>query len=220
MKIFDKIRKINLLPYLLIFYAVGIAGIVIPQTHELFRSLVPLTLLMNVFLLFIYHGRITPGFAWKAAVLFLAGILVEVAGVHTGWIFGSYEYGPTLGPRILHTPLLIGVNWIMLVYISLAISSRYLDKSFSRAVIGAALMVVYDFSLEPAAIRLSMWDWGGGVPMQNYIAWFIVSFVFILFADRTGWVNKENKIALPLFFIQILFFIVLDVWILTKNLWG
>ena len=59
---FEKIRSINLVPYLLIFYAVGVAGMIIPQTRELFKALVPFNLLMNVALLFIYHGKIGAGF--------------------------------------------------------------------------------------------------------------------------------------------------------------
>ena len=51
------------------------------------------------------------------------------------------------------------------------------------------LMVVYDFALEPAAIDLNMWDWGGPVPMQNYIAWLVISLVLTWFDDRTGFVN-------------------------------
>ena len=114
-----KIRNFNLAPYLAIFYSVGVAGLIIPQTRDLFLFLVPLNLLMNLALLFIYHGKIDVRFAWKAALIFIAGILVEVAGVNTGLIFGSYSYGPTLGPKIFHTPVMIGVNWLMLVYASL-----------------------------------------------------------------------------------------------------
>ena len=90
---------------------------------------------------------------------------------------------------------------------------------YFRALIGAALMVVYDFALEPAAIDMDMWNWGGPVPMQNYIAWFIISFVLIWFADKTEMVNRKNKIAAPLFFIQLLFFILLNVWMFMNNTW-
>ena len=75
------------------------------------------------------------------------------------------------------------------------------------------MMVVYDIVLEPAAIALDMWSWGGPVPMQNYIAWFFISFFLILFAERTGMVQKENKVAGPLFFIQMSFFIGLNIWL-------
>jgi bisanhydrobacterioruberin hydratase len=217
--ILEKIRRFDLAPWLVIFYSVGVAGMIIPQTRELFKALVPLNLLMNVALLLIYHGRLDLRFAWKALVIYSAGYLVELAGVNTGLIFGSYAYGQTLGVKIFHTPLMIGINWLMLVYASLVISSRFIDNRYFRVLVAAVLMVVYDFALEPAAIDLDMWDWGGAVPMQNYLAWLVISLVLVWFADRTGLVNRKNKIAAPLFFVQLGFFILLDVWILIRELW-
>ncbi len=217
--IMEKIRRFDLAPWLVIFYSVGVAGMIIPQTRELFKALVPLNLLMNVALLLIYHGRLDLRFAWKALVIYSAGYLVELAGVNTGLIFGSYAYGQTLGVKIFHTPLMIGINWLMLVYASLVISSRFIDNRYFRVLVAAVLMVVYDFALEPAAIDLDMWDWGGAVPMQNYLAWLVISLVLVWFADRTGLVNRKNKIAAPLFFVQLGFFILLDVWILIRELW-
>jgi putative membrane protein len=218
-QIIDRIRNFNLAPYLVIFYSVGIAGMIIPQTHELFKALVPFNLLLNIFILLIYHGKLDLGFAWKALVIYSAGFIVEVAGVNTGLIFGSYSYGPTLGTQVIHTPLIIGINWLMLVYGSLVITSRFVEKRYFRALIAAVLMVVYDFALEPAAIHLDMWDWGGAVPMQNYIAWFVISFILTWFADWSGLVNRKNKIAAPLFFVQFVFFIILDIWIFITGAW-
>jgi putative membrane protein len=218
--IIDKIRNFNLAPWLVIFYSVGVAGMIIPQTRELFKALVPLNLLLNVMLLLIYHGRLDLRFAWKALVIYSAGFIVEIAGVNTGLIFGSYEYGPTLGPKLFHTPLIIGVNWLMLVYASLVITSRFFEQRYFRVLVAAVLMVVYDFALEPAAIDLDMWDWGGPVPMQNYIAWLVISLILVWFADRTGFVNRKNKIAAPLFFVQLGFFILLDIWMYAKVIWG
>ena len=218
-EIFERIRNYNLAPWLVIFYSVGVAGMIIPQTRELFKALVPLNLLMNVMLLLIYHGKLDIRFAWKALVIYSAGFIIEIAGVNTGLVFGTYAYGPTLGPKLFYTPLIIGVNWLMLVYASLVITSRFIEKRYFRVIVAAVLMVVYDFVLEPAAIDLDMWDWGGAVPMQNYLAWLVISLVLVWFADRTGMVNRQNKIAAPLFFVQLGFFILLDVWIVIRELW-
>ena len=218
-EILDRIRNYNLVPWLVIFYSVGVAGMIIPQTRELFKFLVPLNLLMNVILLLIYHGKLDVRFAWKALLIYSAGFIVEIVGVNTGLVFGSYSYGPTLGPQLFHTPLIIGVNWLMLVYASLVITSRFIEQRYFRVLVAAVLMVVYDFALEPSAIDLDMWDWGGAVPMQNYIAWLVISLVLVWFADRSGLVNRENKIAAPLFFVQLGFFILLDLWIVIRELW-
>jgi bisanhydrobacterioruberin hydratase len=218
-EIFERIRNYNLAPWLVIFYSVGVAGMIIPQTRELFKAMVPMNLLLNVMLLLIYHGKLDVRFAWKGLVIYSAGFVVEIVGVNTGLVFGSYSYGTTLGPQLFHTPLIIGINWLMLVYASLVITSRFIEKRYFRVLVAAVMMVVYDFALEPAAIDLDMWDWGGAVPMQNYIAWLVISLVLVWFADRTGMVNRENKIAAPLFFVQLGFFILLDLWIVIRELW-
>ena len=44
------------------------------------------------------------------------GFFIEVIGVKTGFIFGSYYYGAAMGIKILAVPLLIGLNWSILVY--------------------------------------------------------------------------------------------------------
>jgi len=198
---------------------VGITGLKLNVTHDLFRALVPFNLLLNLALLLIYHGPLNKSFAWKALAIILAGILVEMLGVNTGHVFGEYSYGRTLGLKVLGTPLIIGVNWLMLVYAGLVIASRLTTDSYHRMIITAVLMVAYDFVLEPAAISLDMWNWGGPVPLQNYLAWLVIAFVMAFFAEKSGLVNRDNKIASPLFFVQMLFFIILDVWIVISELW-
>lgn len=214
------IRSKNPVPVVIIYYLVGLAGMIIPATHELFKDLTPFSLLLSIFLLYLYHDSFSTRF-WLASLLILVlGFLVEVAGVETGVLFGEYSYGDTLGPRLFHTPLMIGVNWLMLVYCSLYIVRKYIDTPYFRAIVAAALMVVYDFALEPSAIYLGMWSWSGGaVPLQNYLAWFIIAFLLNSLADRLDLPARKNKLALPLFFIQLVFFIALDLWFYISRIW-
>jgi len=216
-KLIQRIQTFNIVPYLVIFYLVGITGLIVPVSRELFIKLVPVTLLLSFILLMIYHGTLSIKFILSAAGIFAAGFLVEIIGVNTGILFGSYSYGTTLGPELFHTPWLIGINWLMLVYCSVVIASRYMDTRYFTAVIAAVLMVVYDFVLEPSAIDLRMWSWGGPVPLQNYIAWLLVGFLLSWFALASGLVNRSNKIAAPLFFIQLGFFLIHDLWIWLRE---
>lgn len=214
------IRSKRIIPILVIFYSVGVVGMILPSTRNLFMKLTPITLLLSTVLLFIYHDNYSRKFWIIAISIFLAGFFVEVLGVKTGILFGNYTYGDTLGLKLFNTPLMIGINWLMLVYCTLSIAGKYLQKGYYRAVIAAATMVVYDFALEPSAIYFNMWDWAGGaVPLQNYIAWFIIAFILCYSADFFGLQSKRNKIASPLFFIQLLFFIALDLWIFAEKIW-
>ena len=219
-KVIRFLRSRNLVPILILYFSVGVAGMIIPATRGLFQALTPFSLLASLALLLIHHHRYSLRFWLGSLSILLAGIAVEIAGVQTGLLFGAYTYGETLGPKIFHTPLMIGVNWLLLVYCSHSIVSRFVEDPFFKAVAGAVLMVIYDFALEPSAIAFDMWHWeGGSVPLQNYVAWLIIAFFFHLVAGRYRLFDRENKLALPLFFIQMGFFIILDLWIFAQMVW-
>ena len=79
-----------------------------------------------------------------------------------------------------------------------------------KVLFGALVMVVYDLIMEPVAIRLDMWSWGGDViPLQNYIAWFVISLVFLAMM-HFGRIKTENKIAPWLLGVQACFFLILN----------
>lgn len=219
-RVLSHIRSRNPLPLLLVYYSVGLAGLILPATRDVFMKLTPLSLLLSLGLLLLYHPSYTWKFWLSSLLIFLGGVLVEVAGVRTGLLFGAYQYGETLGWKVFHTPLIIGVNWLMLIYCSSYLAGRYVESLYFRSIVAAAVMVVYDFALEPAAIRLDMWSWdGGAVPLQNYLAWFLFAFLLNYLAGRLKMLRGQNKVAVPLFFIQMAFFILLDVAILLEFLW-
>jgi putative membrane protein len=53
---------------------------------------------------------------FSLALTFLTGILVEIMGVNTGLLFGDYQYGAVLSPRIKQVPWVIGINWFLVIY--------------------------------------------------------------------------------------------------------
>lgn len=219
--------KRNFTKELLWIYAVGITGMLIPYTRPLFMAITPVNLLVVAGLLFYSHSKWDARTIIVLAVIAISSFLVEAVGVNTGLIFGEYSYGRTLGPALLNTPLMIGVNWIILVYIchsvAVMIFERLPDRSavgqfyakapaLMVAIVGAVLMVAYDFVLEPSAIELDMWTWAGeGIPLQNYLAWYFFSFVFILLFGLSR-VNTRNVLALPVYLVQVVFFLILDLY--------
>jgi len=215
------IRTKNIIPIIIIFFSVGAAGMVLPVSRELFKLLTPFTLLTATVLILIFHEDYSIRFWVFALIIFTFGLLAELIGVNTGLLFGEYMYGKTLGLKVFHTPLIIGVNWFMLVYCTHLIAREFVKDVYFRSLVAAAMMVVYDFALEPAAMYLDMWNWSGGVvPLQNYIAWFIIAFLMHLIAGATDTVKHKNKVASPLFFIQLLFFIIIDIWIYAEKIWA
>ncbi|MEY3053475.1 MAG: hypothetical protein RLY31_3260 [Bacteroidota bacterium] len=194
---------------LLVTHLVGIVTVrVLGRTDIL--DLTPLQLL-SCFGLLIWNHPEGPGRRlWQfLAVAFLTGYWVEVAGVATGRIFGSYSYGDILGPKILETPLLIGVNWAMLVYAGNCLANRWTGRRsglFFRAMAGAVFPVALDILLEPVAIAYGMWSWESATPpLQNYLGWFAVSLVLSVLHQR--WLKDcRNPVAGWLLLAQAAFF--------------
>lgn len=194
---------------LTVFYMVGIAGLSWDYSQSLFVVLIPFTILMSNLLLIVYHYQKTRKHLVVFSIIIITGFLIEALGVYTGHIFGIYSYSNVLGWKLFDTPLLIGFNWSMLVYMTWYIVKELKIALILKLLLASTLMVIYDIVLEPFAIFYGMWTWEGGLPpVQNYIAWFVISFIFTTIV----WMSKiklKNKIAMPLFFIQLLFFTIL-----------
>lgn len=218
---------------LLWVYGVGLAGMLLPISRGFFTAITPVNLLFALF--FLFWGR------WPArqvmisgSVIAVASFLVEAAGVNSGRIFGVYAYGNTLGPKLLNTPLIIGLNWFLLIYCTNVISRQLwnrfngriinrtnerkasvhygLNRSIFIIVTGSLLMVFYDLLLEPAAIRLDMWSWECGIiPLRNFLAWFFFSLIFHIYIRYRG-EEEINQRALPLFAVQLAFFALIDLF--------
>ena len=200
-----KEKKIRLL--LIIFFTVGVAGFAIPVTSNFFTHLTPFALLLSISALAVFHR--TDRFKRSLIVfslIFIAGFLTEVVGVSSGMVFGSYSYGRGLGPRLFDTPVMIGLNWLLLVYCTSIIVNSFLRNGIIRIISATLMMVLYDVLLEHAAPILDMWEFEDGLaPFRNYVSWFILSMILILFLKFTG-IKFENRLAPFVFVLQIFFF--------------
>lgn len=191
-----------------IFHLVGFVGFLINPAY--FRSLTPINLLLSGLLLVIMSGQGKAQFYLALLMVALAGYLVEVAGVNTGLIFGHYRYGAALGYKLFATPLLIGVNWAMLIYATnqwCRFSNKYLN-----VLLAALLMIGLDFFIEQSAARFDFWYWRGAhIPLQNYVAWFVISLMMNWFAHDVL-SQKPSPTARAFYVIQVLFFVALYIF--------
>lgn len=196
---------------LVIFHAVGFWGLTFSGQPETYQNLTPLHLLLTNFLLFLNHKNFNAAFFIFAGLTFAAGFLAEVVGVHTGLLFGNYVYGQALGFKLWNVPLLIGLNWVMLVY-SIGITVRnFTNKPWLAAVISAGIMVLLDLFMEPVAMRFDFWTWKNHeIPLQNYAGWLMLSLVLQIYFQRSR-VNKTNRLAPLVFGLQAVFFIALNI---------
>lgn len=153
-------------------------------------------------------------FLWWSVGTVIAGFLVELAGVKTGVIFGDYDYGETLLPTITNVPIAIGFAWLGMILSAAALAQRLLPARFASkphflALTIAVLMVIFDFFMEPAAMRLGYWDWKEGtVPVQNYLAWFVLGYALAYAGLRLGlFAQKQPAFAMHAYLAQILYFL-------------
>jgi bisanhydrobacterioruberin hydratase len=193
---------------LVIVHLAGLLGLH-SSYHDLFLSLTPFNLILSASLLLINHKEFNRSFIIFMIIVAYCGYLIEVLGVRTGMIFGHYWYEETLGWSLLYVPVVIGVNWFMLVYAAGVISNRIRQNIFIKCAIGSVLLVLLDLLIEQSAHKYHFWSWLDGIiPLQNYLAWFVVSFIF-LFLFHSLRFNKENKFAPVLYIVQLLFFTLL-----------
>jgi putative membrane protein len=197
------------------FHLVGLYGFLNSDLEQLFIALVPYHLLLMLSLLAISTGDFSFNFRVFAIIVYLAGFFIEVIGVNTGLIFGSYTYGEALGFKLFSTPLLIGVNWLILVYCTGVFLEQFKIKSaLIFCLIGALVLLSLDFLIEPIAIRFNYWSWAGGkIPLQNYLGWYLFSGLLLWIYRRLDF-QKQNKAAIVLLFAQAGFFLVLNFWAL------
>ncbi len=204
-------RNTTAIGVLTILYLVGIVGIAMPL-HPDFVLLTPLNLLFSLGMILWFHTGFDKSVLIFISLAFSVGFGMEILGVQTGLVFGEYAYGKVLGPKIFGTPFMIGVNWILVTYCAAVAAHRVLPKAaqFTKAFLGASLLVLLDLLIEPVAIRYDFWSWGlTEVPLQNYIAWFVIGFILILaFYKIIGTVS--NKVAIALLILQFLFFGILN----------
>lgn len=193
-----------------IFFFVGVIGHVLPLTQPLMLLLTPYLLLFYGLIAFCITCKEQ---GWKLLIwaipAFLVTFLLEVLGVATGHVFGAYQYGPVLGHHFWGVPPIIGFNWVLVV---LGIS-RFVRKTLhvTQPALGALavslLCVFFDVILEPLAIKLNYWTWEGlQVPLRNYVAWFMISYIFAM----PTWLFKREETSIVLqgyIGIQALFFI-------------
>ncbi len=210
----------------ILFHVIGLTGILFSDNDFFVRS-TPMNLLLMFALLVWTQMEKNSAFLLFLSACFITGVGVEIIGVNTGLLFGDYKYGKVLGIQLANVPLLIGVNWFIIIYCS-GITIQTLLAKLSKGVIpdesrranilgflsvvidGATLAVFFDWLMEPVAVKLNYWQWlgDGNIPVYNYICWFFVS-VLLLLVFRLCKFEKQNKFAVNLLLIQFMFFLVL-----------
>ena len=124
------------------------------------------------------------------------GNLVENLGVTTGFPFGHYYFVELMGPKLFHVPVLLGLAYIGMAYVSWMLARLIVGHSYAPVsgirvatlpLVASFVMVAWDLAQDPVwATILHGWVWrdGGpwfGVPISNYLGWYGTVFTIYLF---------------------------------------
>ena len=185
----------------------GIVGIYLGHMNW-FITKTPMNLLLGLLLLywnFPPKNGLRSWIIWL--IVYLIGMLVELIGVNTGMLFGTYHYGGNLGTKFFGVPFLIGINWVVLTFLTASIAKRYVPNKWLAILCGSILMVALDFFIEPTAPIFDFWHWeGGAAPIRNYVDWFVVSFLLQMIVKND---LAEETTSFPMHHLasQFIFFI-------------
>jgi putative membrane protein len=164
------------------FFAVGFVGHLLPSTRPLILGLTPFALLVTAWVVAVplVSERRAQVAIWAGAT-FAAGFTLESVGVATGLVFGRYSYGTVLGPKLLGVPLVIGLNWPLVILGAVSLTVRFVRSPLAAALLAGALTAGFDWVLEPFAVSAGYWTWqAGSIPARNFIAWFVISTLLAL----------------------------------------
>jgi putative membrane protein len=133
-----------------------------------------------------------------AAVCFVFGNISENLGILTGFPFGHYYFTDVMGPKLFRVPVLLGLAYVGMGYLSWTLGSLILggirnplrgSRVVTLPLIAGFIMVAWDLSNDPIWSTIEhAWIWrnGGayfGVPVVNFLGWYLTVYViYQLFA--------------------------------------
>lgn len=176
--------------------------------YELALFFTPVNLCLTAWVAFYFQEVKTVGFYKFLAVGFGLGTAIELVGVQTGWPFGEYTYGPVLGPKWMGTPLVIGVNWLLVTYGVGCFLQEIKVPIWTKVVVGTGILVFMDYFMEPVAMKHNFWNWASGsIPNANYAGWAGTAFVLLSLFYYLPF-PKTNPVASRIWIVQFWFFVV------------
>lgn len=125
------------------------------------------------------------------ALSVVVGNIFENLSILTGFPFGHYYFTDVMGPKLLHVPILLGLAYVGMGYLSWTLGRVILGSQqapvgwrvVALPLIASFIMVAWDLSMDPVwATILHSWIWlrGGayfGVPISNFLGWYLTVYV-------------------------------------------
>lgn len=119
------------------------------------------------------------------SICFVIGNLMENLSIATGFPFGRYHFTDAMGPKLFQVPVLLGLAYIGMGYVSWILGRIILGahRLVAQPLLAAFIMVAWDLSMDPVwANFVHGWVWhdGGpyfGVPLSNFFGWYLTVYL-------------------------------------------
>lgn len=193
--------------FIWLFHVSGIVGIIYSDFYW-FIGATPLNLMISFSLLLI-NTKLNKNSIFLILSCFIVGMVAEILGVRYGFIFGEYTYGSVLGVKLMEVPLIMGIIWCILVFITGSIAQFFTDSFWIKSLVAVGLMLTLDFVMEPVAPVLNFWTFTDGLAsFHNYIGWTLVGLPLQMAFIKLK-IKVEGAYPFHLYILQFLFFTIL-----------
>jgi putative membrane protein len=143
-------------------------------------------------------------------ICLVVGNVFENLGVATGFPFGRYHFTDAMGPKLFQVPILLGLAYVGMGYLSWTLG-RIILGNLRSPLVGARIvtlplvaafpMVAWDFANDPVWANINhLWVWqrGGayfGVPLTNFLGWYFV--VYLIYQSFAVYLRRCSLSANP-----------------------
>jgi uncharacterized membrane protein len=171
-----------------------------------------LLFLINIVLFnnYIYLQTNKKVFLHTFSISFLLILFMEAIGIKAGMIFS-----PDILIFEIISILIISLNWSLIIFGSYYLSQKIVRQKWGKIILSAIIITFFDFVFEPVASKLYLGHWYNqrgiilnNIPIQVYIAWFVIGIIISLILNRQKIILNSGTILYylfsQLFFYQII----------------
>ena len=187
----DKTGAVLSLTMLGVWVIFTLLGIFCPQFSHAGDWAIPV---MAIFAL--VHGARRYGWSGSIAFCVIALVIANIyenLSITTGFPFGFYTHGPSLGPRLFKVPLVIGPIYSGAGYLAWVLANMILGEpsrgddrfwTIAMPIVAAFIVVGFDICIDPIGATIAhRWHYlhhGAyfGVPLSNYLGWYLTTWTF------------------------------------------
>jgi uncharacterized membrane protein len=138
----------------------------------------------------------------------VVGNVFENLGVLTGFPFGHYHFTAVMGPKLFEVPILLGLAYVGMGYLSWTLAGVILgdpserltgSRVFTHPLAAAFIMVAWDLSMDPVwsnLVHAWIWEDGGawfGVPVSNFLGWYLT--LYVIYQSFALWVGTKSVLS-------------------------